>query len=239
VKRVVDWAESRYKNPKEVIKEAKNKLHQIYGAYLQNTDIRVIKKYIDQITDDENLTKRICIQILEHHTSSKERIPFMESVFSSIFSITGTPNSILDIACGFNPFAIPFMSISDKIRYYAQDIDNNEINLINHFFEKIGVVPNAFCSDILIDIPNIETDICFVFKTLPVIEQQEKKYSKKLIENLKSKYIVVSFPTKTLCGKNVNMSVNYEEFITNLTKELKLEYQKLTFINEDFYVLKK
>ena len=239
IKRIIHWAELRYQKPKEIIKEAKNKLHQIYGAYLENSEIKQVTGLINKLSKDESSIKEISLQIQNLHTSSKERIPIIETVYSSIFSITGVPNSILDIACGFNPFAIPFMPQKGHLDYYAQDIDIVEIELINKFFEKIGFPPNAKCNDVLIEIPDIETDISFVFKTLPVLEQQEKKYSKKLIENLKSKYIVASFPTKTLCGKKIGMSTNYEGFITELTKELNINYQKLSFINEDFYIIKK
>jgi len=103
--------------------------------------------------------------------------------------------------------------------------------------EKIGLSPNAKCNDILFEIPDIETDVCFIFKTLPVLEQLEKKISIRLLSQIKSKFIVVSFPTRTLCGKKVNMSVNYEEFISNISDELQLNFQKLSFVNEDFYVL--
>jgi 16S rRNA (guanine(1405)-N(7))-methyltransferase len=183
--------------------------------------------------------KEISLKIQGFHTSSKERVSFIASLYSTIFSITGIPNSILDIACGYNPFAIPFMSLNNSPKYYAQDIDNYEIELINVFFEKIGIQPNAKCTDIMIDIPEIETDIAFLFKTLPVLEQQEKKYSSLLLNKLKSKYIVVSFPTKTLCGKRIGMSTHYEEFINNISTELNYKYQKLTFVNEDFYIIKK
>ena len=53
-------------------------------------------------------------------------------------------------------------------------------------------------------------DVALVLKALPPLEQAERSAGLGLLRALQARYIFVSFPTRTLGGRNVQMAANYE-----------------------------
>jgi 16S rRNA (guanine(1405)-N(7))-methyltransferase len=238
--RISDWALQRFEG-KKAIKAAKKKLHQVYGAYFEAFQPGKFQKLLEQIPGhpDEKSLETIVLEIMESHTSTCERIPFVEQFYTGLFKRIEKPKKILDLACGLHPFAVLWMDLEQDVEYYAYDIDTRLIVLINTFFGYLNRSYKAQCSDILVSIPGIEADMAFLFKTLPCLEQQEKGVSEKIITSLKAKYIVISFPSKSLTGKAKGMENYYHSFALELINRLNLEYFKLDYPNEVFYVLNK
>jgi 16S rRNA (guanine(1405)-N(7))-methyltransferase len=236
--RISDWALQRFEG-KQAVKAAKKKLHQVYGAYFDAFQPGKIQKLLNKITskpDKENL-ETMTLKIMESHTSTTERILFMEQFYNDLFERIEKPKKILDLACGLHPFAVLWMDLDQDVEYYAYDIDTRLIALINTFFGYLHGNYKAECSDILVSIPEKEADVVFLLKTLPCFEQQEKGISEKIITSLKAKHIVISFPSKSLTGKAKGMENYYHSFALELINRLNLEYFKLEYPNEIFYVL--
>ena len=238
--RISDWALKRF-DGKKAVKAAKKKLHQVYGAYFQTFQPGKIQKLFSEISpnpDTESL-KTIALEIMESHISTSERISFMEQFYTDLFKRIGKPKRILDLACGLHPFAVLWMDLEPGTEYYAYDIDTRMIQQINIFFSYFNHNYEAECGDILVSIPGVETDVVFILKTLPCCEQQEKCVSDKIISSLKAKHIIISFPSKTLTGKAKGMENHYHSFALELIRRLDLDYFKLEYPNEIFYVLNK
>lgn len=238
--RISDWALQRFEG-NQAVKAAKKKLHQVYGAYFEAFQPSKIQKQLNKISSEpekENL-ETIALEIMESHTSTSERIPFMEQFYTDLFKRIERPKKILDLACGLHPFAVLWMDLEQDVEYYVYDIDTRLIVLINTFFSYLNRSYKAQCLDIIVSIPGIEADMVFLFKTLPCLEQQEKGVSEKIITSLKTKYIIISFPSKTLSGKVKGMENYYYTIVMELSNRLNLEYFKLEYSNEVFYVLNK
>jgi 16S rRNA (guanine(1405)-N(7))-methyltransferase len=238
--RISDWALQRFEG-KKAVKAAKKKLHQVYGAYFEAFQPGKIQKLLDQIPDhaDKKSLKPIALEIMRSHTSTSERLLSMEQFYPDIFERIEKPKKILDLACGLHPFAVLWMDLEPEVEYYAYDIDTRLTALINTFFGYLNRSYKAQCSDILVSIPIIEADIVFLLKTLPCFEQQEKGVSEKIITSLKAKHIVISFPSRSLTGKGKGMENYYHSFALELINRLNLEYFKLDYPNEIFYVINK
>lgn len=238
--RISGWALQRFEG-KKAIKAVKKKLHQVYGAYFEAFQPGKIQKLLNKISTDsdtENL-KTIILEILEFHTSTSERILFMEQFYPDLFKGIEKPKKILDLACGLHPFAVLWMDLEQDAEYYAFDIDTRLIDQISSFFNNLSHRYKALCSDILVSIPEIEADVVFLFKALPCFEQQEKGVSEKIITSLKAKHIVISFPSRSLTGKAKGMENYYHSFALELINRLNLDYFKLEYPNEVFYVFNK
>jgi 16S rRNA (guanine(1405)-N(7))-methyltransferase len=236
--RISDWALKRF-DGKKAIKAAKKKLHQVYGAYVETFQPGKIQKLLDQIPGhpDEKSIKTIALEIMESHTSTSERILFMEQFYTDLFKHIEKPKKILDLACGLHPFAVLWMELEPAVEYYAYDIDTRLIALVNTFFGYLHRSYKAQASDIIVSIPGIEADVVFLLKTLPCLEQQAKGISEKIITSLKAKHIVISFPSKSLTGKARGMENYYHTVAIKLINRLNLEYFKLDYPDEVFYVL--
>jgi 16S rRNA (guanine(1405)-N(7))-methyltransferase len=240
--RISGWAVERYE-PKKAVKAAKKKLYQVYGAYFEKVNINKIQKLLDEQSNDRDTgaLKTTAIKILEYHTSTSERIPFMNQFYADLFSKIGKPKRVVDFACGLNPFSVQWMELEPEAEYTAYDIDTRLISIINTFFIYLDRPYRAECTDILVTIPGIEADVVFLLKTLPCLEQQEKGVSEKIIKTLKAKYIVISFPSESLTGKEKGMEDYYNRFILEILERLSLslDYFRLDYSNEIFYVVRK
>ena len=202
-------------------------------------NIDKIQKLIDGLPNgrDTDTLKTTAIKILGYHTSTSERIPFMKQVYADLFSRIGKPKRVVDFACGLNPFSVQWMGLEPEAEYTAFDIDTRLISVVNTFFIYLNRHYRAACADILVSIPGTEADVVFLLKTLPCFEQQEKGVSEKIIKTLKAKYIVISFPSKSLAGMEKGMGDYYNKFILEILRKLSMDYFKLDYSNEIFYVV--
>lgn len=173
------------------------------------------------------------------HTSTKERLEFYEVLYEKIFEVIKTTESISDIACGLNPFSIPLMNLKEPLKYFAYDIDSSLINLINQFFVKINFQPLAKTQDVIFNPPKEAVDITFVFKFLPIIEKIKRSYILEFLKGLQSQYIVISFPSKSISGKEKGMIRHYREFYLKKIKENFSIVSEFSSKNEIFIILNK
>lgn len=235
-KRIALWSLSRYKD-KQALKEAKNKLHQIYGLYFTSISPEKTKGLLSEITGDKKKDCEVCENILKAHASSEERLPYLKEFYENIFEITGMPKSILDIAAGLNPLTVLWTALPENVCYTALDIDTRLAEIINTFFDKKAMKNSqAYCEDIFCFNNSTHYDVAYVFKTLPCLEQQEKYSSKKLLLSLKADKAVVTFPLKSVSGKNKGMLEYYSSFAEELFSSLGCKYTSFQIENEIVYV---
>jgi len=250
LERVCSEESVKYKKDKDKIKAVKNRLHEIYGAFLSENSVKfaedAINKNIEAIINySYNNNIKSSENLLKLNTSSNERLSFISELYKFIFdAIHCEINTILDIGCGFNPFSLPFMlELTPKLNiksYYALDIDVNLAEIINKYFDLLKLPKYAGCIDLISETPPQKADVAFLFKMIPTIETCKKGRGFEIINNLDVKYIAVSFPTKTLCGKDKGMADHYAAFFENSLDSVKFEMTgKSIFMNELVYVLKK
>lgn len=191
------------KNPKEVEKSMREKLHQIIAPYLGDPDYPMEEEHLKEASaQGEEAVKNWCMHMLSVHTSSKERIPYMEEFYRTIFEHIGKPQSILDVACAFNPFAFPWMDLPKSTAYHAYDLHTPRVNLINSFFKVYGIEPMAETRDILLNPPAVQADTAFFFKEAHRFESRKKGCNRNFWISLPVKTIVVTLPAENLTGQH-------------------------------------
>lgn len=240
--RVAEWALARHASPKDALKAAKRKLHQVYAAYLDNASVAQLQEALEQLpsAQDERALKQACVHILQSHASTAERIPILTDVFTALFRETGVPRVVMDLACGLNPFALPWMALPPATEYYACDIDERLAQAVNVFLAHIGRPGAAFCHDILVDTPARRADVVFLLKTLPCLEQQQKGVSVDLLAGLlrTTRAVVVSFPAQSLGGRGKGMPEHYAAFMQTILPHLNCTTQRFNYPTETFFVLR-
>jgi 16S rRNA (guanine(1405)-N(7))-methyltransferase len=226
----------KHKNEKLVVKAIKNKLHQVYGAFLSERDYTKLHKNLKRLESGEDL-KEICLEILSLHISTKERISFYQELYNEIFGTTEVPESIIDIACGFNPFSIPW--INKIVNYLAYDIDSAIVDTINRFFQIIRYPGLAITQDVICNPVKDNADVAFVFKFLPIIEQVKRGHTQEFLKNLNVNFIVISFPLKSISMKEKGMLYHYKERFKPILAEHFIFVKEIVMRNEMFYILRK
>jgi 16S rRNA (guanine(1405)-N(7))-methyltransferase len=189
---------------KEILKAVRKKLHNIVAPYLGDPDYRQARSLLDEAftQDDADSERAACKQILSAHASTSERMHLLDTFYERLFRITGPPRTILDLACGLNPFSFPWMGLPLTTRYYAFDIHRPRIQLINHYFGLKGLAPLGMHQDVLVDPPQVAGEVAFLFKEAHRFEQRQRGCNLPQWQALRVRYILVSLPGQSLSGKH-------------------------------------
>jgi 16S rRNA (guanine(1405)-N(7))-methyltransferase len=232
---------AKRRNLKDAIKETKNKLHQVGGAYQEAMHYPRWLEQIKQASEPHNALR----EIMRHHASTRERLPILDSFYPAIFAELGEVHSVLDVACGLNPLAIPWMPLPNGATYHALDIYADMMQFIGDYMRLTHVNGTATTCDALTAliphpsslIPSV--DVAFVLKTIPCLEQVDKSIGPKLLDILDAKHIVVSFPIQSLGGKRKGMLDHYATHFTDLISGKPWRTKRLEFESELVFVVEK
>lgn len=225
---------------KEAVKATKSQLHQSAAAYqsarmdydLWLADLRQAYTAADPAEPKATLQR-----ILAHHASTQERIPFLDEFYTEIFAHLPPIQSILDVACGLNPLACAWMPIPPTVRYTACDIYQDQIAFLNNFFEIAGVSGVAEVRDVVYDPPTQPVDLALVLKTIPCLEQIDRQAGARLLASLNAHSMVVSFPVRSLGGRNKGMSTHYERYFRDLVRDQPWQVRQLSCPGELTFLL--
>ena len=221
----------------------------MHGAYYgKRSDLRykLFEKLRKNIHADEEKIIELHKKILYCHTSARERMSFYEELYQEIFTITGTPKSILDLGCGMNPVSYLFMHL-DHLTYIASDFSQIDCDFVQAYFdlmkERHSLQGTTPCINLL-DSQGIEAvqrlpavDVAFLFKVSDLIDRKGHKPTEQVVQTVHAKYIVVSFSTKTLSGEQ--MDKRRRVWFEMMTERLGYSFTIIEKSNELFYVVKK
>lgn len=200
---IVDLLEKEWQTgvkPKEALKLAKRKLHNIIAPYLGDPDYNTAQHELTNAlaSQDTGMEKEYCTSLLMSHASTRERLPHLAEFYQLIFNITGIPNILLDVACAMHPFSLPWMNLPQDIEYHAYDIHQPRLDLINHYFELKNLKPLAEKRDVLLNPPDVPADVAFLFKETHRMEKRERGCSLPLWQALHVDWLVVTLPAYSL-----------------------------------------
>lgn len=212
--RIASWAAVRHANTKDAIKAAKRKLHQAQGAYFDGGRLPLVDRALAalEVAAPEDVP-RICREALSAHASTAERLPIVEQFYDAILAVTGRPQRVIDLACGLNPFALPWMKLDAQCHYGALEVDERLVARIRRFFQLVEQPHTATCVDLLSPSPSLTADVALLLKSAPCLEQQEPGAFRRVFDAIDARWIVVSFPIASLGGREVGMRNHYRAFI--------------------------
>jgi 16S rRNA (guanine(1405)-N(7))-methyltransferase len=226
---------------KEATKVTKRRLHQVYGAFEEGLDYERAFEDLEVAyrTGTDGEIKAACRRVLAGHSSTRERIPILDHFYGGISEFVGCPGSILDLGCGLNPLALPWMRLGPAPRYSALDIDAERIGFLNRYLSLAGLEQRARCQDILAQPPGDEADLALLLKMSPSLERQVEGSTLRLLRHLNVPFVVVSFALKSLGGREKGMPDHYGRQFLHLVEDEAWTIQKLVFENELVFVVEK
>jgi 16S rRNA (guanine(1405)-N(7))-methyltransferase len=227
---------------KEAIKATKSKLHQIGGAYL--TDKKEYFRWLDDLKrlfcfDSRDNFLAYLEMVMSHHASTRERLPILDQFYKTILADLPPIHSVLDLACGFNPLALPWMPLTEPVEYYVYDMYQDMMTFLDEFLALMQVQGQARACDVLQSCPTNKVDVAFVLKAIPCLEQVDKLASSRLLQTINANYIVVSFPVHSLAGKAKGMEVNYEAKFHTLVENTTWSIKRFVFPTELAFLITK
>lgn len=225
---------AKQRDLRAAVKGVKNKLHQVGGAYLEGADyarwLEALRKSGDA-ADIPRLKKALTL-IMRFHASTRERLAILEDFYGTTLAPIAPVRSVLDVACGLNPLAIPWMPLAPGAPYTAYDIYTDMIAFLNGFFAYLGVPGRAEARDVTQFVPPEPVHLALVLKTLPCLEQLDKFAGLRLLEGLQAEFVLMTFPVRSLGGYDKNMRANYEAHLHDLLKGRRWTAQRFEFATE-------
>lgn len=222
-------------NFKEAVKATKNKLHQVGGAYLDSgineaKGIALLQEA--SASADPRALKDACLQLMGRHASTRERLPILEQFYTTVLADLPHIETVIDVACGLNPLALPWMPFAEGLTYYAYDIYADMVALINGFFQIAGVAGHAAVRDVVALPPAHSADLVMILKTLPCLTQTDKTAAGQLLDAVNAPYLLVSFPALSLGGRGKGMVQNYAAAFRELADQRNWFLEQFEFQTE-------
>ena len=121
IRRIYADCARRYKKAKDAEHAARERLHGITGAFLSEADY---KRALELASAGSWQA------LLELHASTRERLPLaqLDAVYAQLFELCGVPETLLDLACGFNP--IYLAARYPDMRITAADISGQSLRMV-------------------------------------------------------------------------------------------------------------
>lgn len=228
-------AESLKKYPKwkDAVKAAKNELHIMHESFLTDGGYKAAYAQLEQGVPDA----QSCRSLLMLHASTRERADHADAVCEMVSQYFTAADTVCDIGCGFNPFTLPLYR-EMPAKYLAYDISTESAALMNHYFELLGKKEyRAEILDAVTDVP-APCDLLLAYKILPLLEQQKKGRAMGFLADADFRRAVISFPLKTLSGRERGMQAHYSAFFEEQLPAQFSILQKEIIGNELFYVIR-
>lgn len=231
------------RNHGDAVKRTKRRLHQVFGAYATPLPYAKLLERFKTLPrypggGQGGGLKDACRDVLALHASSAERLPELEHFYQRIFEITGRPARILDLACGLNPFTIPWMNLAAGTSYIAADIDLEMVQFVNEFLPMAGVSGAGIVNDLVAGPPDVEADVAFLFKTLPCLQHQTNRLGE-VVDRIRARHIICSFPTRSLGNRPKGMVENYRTMFAQVSTGRAWRATEILFDTELVYVVER
>ncbi len=227
---------------KETIKAVRSKLHQVGGAYQPAPpDYARARTELASLPADRSAPAlhEFCRRWLGQHASTRERLPLLPEFYALTLAKIGPLQSVLDLACGLNPLCLPWLPLQPNAPYIACDIYRDLTDFLQDFFNHLQQPGQAFVCNLAETIPTTTAHLTLLLKTLPCLEQLDKKIAPRLLSGLRSEYLLVSFPSRSLGGHGRGMVENYAAHFEALLNESPWQLlERRLFANEQTFLLR-
>ncbi len=203
-----------HKKAKPAEKAVRRRLHSIMAPYLGDPDYAAAGRLLTDVfvTGDETVIRAACRDLMHAHLSTRERLPILDTFYRDIFAVTGPPQRLLDIACGLNPLAFPWMGLpAVGTDFIAYDIHEPRVDFLNHYFILQGLPPLAYVKDVAVSAPAECGNVALFLKEMPRFERNYPGHGRALLEEIDAHWLVVSFPTISTHGGR-NLTNRYRDF---------------------------
>jgi 16S rRNA (guanine(1405)-N(7))-methyltransferase len=240
VRRVAARELAAHRSAKAAAQATRAKLHQIGGAYFrERTRYAAWLEQLRAANGDPAAQRAACRAIMAAHASAYERLPVLETLFITALAEIGPVASVLDVACGLNPLAIPWMPLSPEARYVAYDMYADMMAFLAEAMPLLGVRGAAHTVDVVALPFDEPADLALVLKTLPCLEQVEKGFAPRLLEALPARHLLVSYPARSLGGRAKGMVETYRAQFAALVAERPWRVQSWLFQGELAFLVDK
>lgn len=226
----IEYAKAR--KPKETIKAVKNRLHQVAGVYVEGRPHYADWLAALRAAESTDALKNVCRRLLGAHASSRERLDILETFYQTLLGDLQPISSVMDIACGLNPLAIPFMPLVAQARYLSVDVFDDLMVFLSEAIPLLGAAGKTYSLDVTREIPSETVDVALLIKAIPCLQQIDKAVGATLLEKISARYLIVSYPVRSLGGGEKGMRTFYADSFMKLVEGKSWTVERFDFDDE-------
>lgn len=222
------------RRPKDAVKEVKSRLHQSVAAYhAGRPDFGAWRDRLAQATGDEAL-RAACCEVMAMHHSTRERLPSLDTFYATVLGDLSEVTTLLDLGCGLNPLALPWMGLPATATYLACDVDHAQMAFLGWWLDFQGQPGRAFVCNLLDGAPRFpaRVDVALLFKIVPCLEQQDRRLAERLLDELSARVLIISFPAQSLGGRRKGMVDTYARRMDELLAGRAWPVERFDFASE-------
>jgi 16S rRNA (guanine(1405)-N(7))-methyltransferase len=230
------------RSTREALKATKTKLHQVGSAYFEaRIDYARALEELAQASASRDRAglRQVCQKWMAKHSSTQERIEILDQFYATTLAGIRPLRVVLDVACGLNPLAIPWMPLDEGATYYAYDVYTDLVRFIQDVLPLLGVQGQAQPCDVIQSPPGQTADLALILKAIPCLEQVDKTAGGRLLEAIRAHHLLVSFPVYSLGGRSKGMVENYEARFRELVRGQPWSIQRFEFATELAFLITK
>jgi 16S rRNA (guanine(1405)-N(7))-methyltransferase len=230
------------RNMRDAVKATRSKLHQVGGAYLPGQpDYPGWAKQLESLPSNRQSPElqSFCLETMRAHVSTRERLPVIETFFTTILKSIAPVKSVLDLACGLNPLALPWMPLETDAVYYACDIYGDMVSFLSRFFAHLRQNGRVWSCDLSQGMPDETVHLALLLKAIPCLEQLDKGLPLRLLEGIQAQHLLVSFPVASLGGRGKGMRGHYEAHFLDLIAGHTWKVERFEFLGELAFLVTK
>jgi 16S rRNA (guanine(1405)-N(7))-methyltransferase len=240
IRRIGEQEIAKRSSFKEAVKSTCSKLHQVGGAFLENRPnfsqwLTELKTLPEDIHSPEIM--QFCLEKMPAHASTNERLPILNDFFKHSLECLAPIHSLLDLGCGLNPLALPWIPLAKDPIYHGIDIFSDMIRFDQQFLQHVRLRGRTSCADILDTLPRQRFQMALALKILPLIDQIEKERTHDWLESIPADHLLVSFPIFSLSGKGKGMLENYSIRFSQMIEGGHWKMERFDFSSELAFLL--
>jgi 16S rRNA (guanine(1405)-N(7))-methyltransferase len=216
--RMADEELPRSRNVDDAVKRVKRRLHQAVGAFRGGRrSAAIAAAWSGDLADPA--FRAACAEAMRTHASTRERLAHLDSFYPRIWQHSGVPRHLIDLGCGLNPLALPWMGIGDAT-YLAIDADQRPLSTVQGFLELVGQPHRVEARDLVGGPPEDAADVALLLKLVTTLDRQDGEAAARLLRGLRVDHAVVSFPARSLAGRGKGMERTYRERLARLVADV-------------------
>jgi 16S rRNA (guanine(1405)-N(7))-methyltransferase len=217
VRRLAEEELRRARNTDDAVKRVKRRLHQAVGAFRGTArPDPLASAWTGNLAAPD--FRAACAEAMRTHASTRERLPHLDGFHAGIWANTGLPTRLLDLGCGLNPLALPWMGIGGA-EYVAIDVDERPLATVRAFLELVDQPHEVAVRDLVASPPEIEADVTLMLKLVTTLDRQEPQAAATILRKLRSRFAVVSFTKRSLGGRGRGMERTYRDRLERLVAD--------------------
>ncbi|MCR4621267.1 MAG: hypothetical protein K5663_04225 [Clostridiales bacterium] len=201
---------NKYGTPEKALDAAKERLHALSNAFMSEGEAKKARKCLKAYLEGD---ASALTEALKCHASTRERLDALEEIYGRVFALTGTDGGVLDLACGLNPIYLGARGIGGVC---GIDISGRACAIVNEWAKACGWDISAKLDDVNSCAFPGTYRLALCMKLLSVLETDEKGTAEKLLFRVPAEFILVTFPTRSLSGRDVGMEKTYSDRFESL-----------------------